>query len=222
MLIEQESCLRVVGEAGDLSTAVQLAAREHPDIILLDLDMGGQSGLDILPDLLASASEARVLVLTGIRDAKVHRDAIRRGALGVVAKEQAAEVLLKAIKKVQAGEAWLDRMTMGHVLAEIRSRNALEGADPEKAKIAALSNREREVLDLVSEGLKNQEIGERLFISDHTVRHHISAIFAKLDVSGRLELILYAYRHRLAKPPSDASADATASAAARPQLPRLK
>jgi DNA-binding NarL/FixJ family response regulator len=185
--------------------------------------MGGQSGLDILPDLLASASEARVLVLTGIRDAKVHRDAIRRGALGVVAKEQAAEVLLKAIKKVQAGEAWLDRMTMGHVLAEIRSRNALDGADPEKTKIAALSNREREVLDLVSQGLKNQEIGERLFISDHTVRHHISAIFAKLDVSGRLELILYAYRHRLAKPPrSDASADATASAAARPQLPRLK
>lgn len=201
MLLEQESRLQVVGEAGDLGTAVQAAAREHPDVILLDLDMGGQSGLDILPDLLASTSEARVLVLTGLRDAKVHRDAIRRGALGIVAKEQAAEVLLKAIQKVQAGEAWLDRVTMGHVLAELREGHRPQGPDSEQAKIATLSDREREVLDLVCQGFKNREIAERLFISDHTVRHHVATIFSKLDVSGRLELILYAFRNRLAKPP---------------------
>jgi DNA-binding NarL/FixJ family response regulator len=204
MLIEQEPHLHVVGEASDLTAAVSLAACEQPDVILLDLDMAGQNGLDVLPDLLAAASQARVLILTGSRDPEAHRDAVRRGALGVLVKDQAAEVLIKAIQKVQAGEVWLDRVTKGHVLEDIRTRNLPRDANPEQAKIATLSDREREVLDLVSQGLKNHDIAERLFISDHTVRHHISAIFAKLEVSDRLELILYTYRHRLAKPPDPA------------------
>src|SRR5512134_151378 len=120
MLIEQESHLRVVGEAGDLTTAVGLAAREQPHIILLDLDMAGQNGLDALPDLLAAARHARVLVLTGIRDPAAHREAIRRGALGVLLKDQAADMLIKAIEKIQAGEAWIDRRIMGHVLGDIQ------------------------------------------------------------------------------------------------------
>ncbi len=202
MLIEQEPHLHVVGEAGDLIAAVALAAREQPDIVLLDLDMAGQNGLDILPDLLAVARQARVLVLTGLRDPEAHRDAVRRGAMGVLLKDQAAEVLIKAIEKVQAGEAWLDRATMGRVLGDMRTKNLPRQADSEEAKIATLTHRERAVLDLVTQGLKNHEIAERLFISDHTVRHHIGAIYAKLDLSGRLDLILYAYHHRLAKPPA--------------------
>lgn len=201
MLIEQEPHLHVVGEAGDLKAAVGLAAREQPHIILLDLDMAGQNGLDILPDLLAVARQARVLILTGLRDPEAHRDAVRRGAMGVLLKDQAAEVLIKAIEKVQAGEAWLDRAVMGHVLDDMRTKNRPQEADSEEAKIATLTHRERAVLDLVTQGLKNHEIAERLFISDHTVRHHISAIYAKLNLSGRLDLILYAYHHRLAKPP---------------------
>ncbi|MGH9146781.1 MAG: response regulator [Vicinamibacterales bacterium] len=201
MLIEQDPALHVVGEASDLSTAVPLAARTQPDVILLDLDMAGQNGLDILPDLQAVAAQSQVLVLTGIRDPAAHRDAIRRGALGVLNKEHAADILLKAIHKVQAGEVWLDRVAMAHLLADLRSTTTPQYPDPEQEKVAALSDREREVLDLVSQGLKNREIAERLFISDHTVRHHVAAIFVKLGVSSRLELILYAYRHHLAKPP---------------------
>lgn len=201
MLIEQEPHLHVIGEAGDLTTAVGLAAREQPHIILLDLDMGGENGLDVLPDLLVAAKGARVLVLTAIRDAAVHRDAVRRGAMGILLKDQAAEVLIKAIEKVQAGEAWIDRGIIGHVLGDIRKQQVPENANPEEAKIATLTHRERDVLNLVSQGLKNHEIAARLFISDHTVRHYICAIYAKLGVSGRLDLILYAYQHHLAKPP---------------------
>jgi two-component system, NarL family, nitrate/nitrite response regulator NarL len=202
MLIEQEQFLRIVGEAGDLPAAVSMAEREQPDIILLDLDMAGQNGLDILPELLASAPQTRVLVLTGVRDREAHRDAMRLGASGVLVKDQAGEVLLKAIQKVQAGEMWLDHVTMSHLLAEMRAKNLPQEVGPEEAKIGTLSDREREVLTLVSQGLKNREIAVRLFISEHTVRHHIGAIFAKLDVSDRLELVLYAYRHRLATPPA--------------------
>ena len=205
MLIEQDPALHVVGDASDLSSAVSLAARTQPDVILLDLDMAGQNGLDILPDLQAVAAQSQVLVLTGIRDPAAHREAIRRGALGVLNKEHAADILIKAIHKVQAGEVWLDRVAMAHLLADLRSTTAPLNPDPEREKVAALSDREREVLDLVSQGLKNREIAERLFISDHTVRHHVAAIFMKLGVSSRLELILYAYRHHLAKPPGVAT-----------------
>ncbi|RPH63750.1 MAG: DNA-binding response regulator [Acidobacteria bacterium] len=201
MLIEQDPRLLVVGEAGDLAMAVPLTARTQPDVILLDLDMAGQNGLDILPDLQAAATQAHVLVLTGVRDPAAHRDAVRRGALGVLLKDHAANILLKAIHKVQAGEVWLDRVAMAHVLADLRTTPAPQDSDPEQEKVTALSDREREVLDLVVQGLKNREIGDRLFISDHTVRHHVAAIFAKLGVSSRLELILYAYRHHLAKTP---------------------
>ncbi len=201
MLIEQEPQLRIVGEAGDLKAAIELAASAQPDVILLDLDMAGENALDVLPDLLTAAKGARGTVLTGLRDPAAHRDAVRRGALGVLLKDQAAEVLIKAIEKVQAGEAWLDRKVMGHLLGEMRAQKVPQDVDSEEQKIATLTHREREVLDLVSQGVKNQEIAERLFISDHTVRHHIGAIYAKLGVAGRLDLILYAYHHRLAKPP---------------------
>jgi DNA-binding NarL/FixJ family response regulator len=200
MLIEQQPHLHVVGEAGDVSSVVGLAAREQPDVVLLDLDMAGRNGLEVLPDLLSAAKQARVLVLTGIRDPAAHLDAVRRGALGVLLKDQAASVLIKAIEKVQAGEAWLDRTVMGYILEDLQAKKQ-PSADSEEAKIATLTQREREVLDLVSQGLKNHEIAERLFVSDHTVRHHVGALYAKLDVSDRLELILYAYRHRLATPP---------------------
>jgi two-component system, NarL family, nitrate/nitrite response regulator NarL len=201
MLIEQEPDLQIVGEAEDLEAAVRLTTREQPDLILLDLDMAGKNGLDILPDLLTTVRGGHVLVLTGISDPGAHREAIRSGAAGVLMKSQAAHVLIKAIRKVHAGEPWVDRITMTHVLAELRVKDRRQEPDPEQVKIATLTEREREVLDLVCKGLKNREIAERLFISDHTVRHHIGAIFSKLDVSGRLELILYAYRNRLAHPP---------------------
>jgi len=115
-------------------------------------------------------------------------------------KQQAADLLLKAIKKVHAGEVWIDRSMMSSVLSDVRSERH-EETDPEAPKIASLTPREREVIALVSEGLKNKLIGERLFISETTVTHHLSSIFSKLDVSDRLELIIYAFRHGLAKIP---------------------
>jgi DNA-binding NarL/FixJ family response regulator len=120
--------------------------------------------------------------------------------MGIVLKQQAADLLLKAIKKVHAGEVWIDRSMMSSVLSDVRSERHDE-ADPEAGKIASLTPREREVIALVSEGLKNKLIGERLFISETTVTHHLSSIFSKLEVSDRLELIIYAFRHGLAKIP---------------------
>ena len=198
MLIESQPGLQVVGEVGNRTDALAVAACEQPDIILLDLDLGGDSALDCIPALLAVADQARVVILTGVYDSELHRRAVHLSAMGLVLKEKAAEVLLKAIEKVHAGEVWLERAMTASVLSEITRRQDQQ-ANPETAKIATLTAREREVIALIGEGLKNQQIAKRLFISETTVRHHLTAIFGKLGVSDRLELVVYAYQHGLAK-----------------------
>ena len=198
MLIDNESDMTVVGKAATRSEALALAESEKPNVVLLDIDLGNENGLDFLAELHDVLPNVRVLVLTGLRDIESHRRAARLGAAGVVLKEHAAEVLLKAIKKVHQGELWLDRSMMGTLLREMTQGPSV---DEEAAKISTLTPRERDVLALIAEGLKNKDIGARLFISETTVTHHLSSVFAKLDVSDRLELVLYAFANGLAKPP---------------------
>jgi two-component system, NarL family, nitrate/nitrite response regulator NarL len=198
MLVEHDSTMSVVALAGNRTEALESASRERPDIIILDLLLGDDDGLAFLPQLCNTSPSSRVLVLTGVQDPDSHRRAIRRGARGIVLKENAAEVLLKAIKKVHAGEVWIERSMMGSVIEEFTKPSP---ADPEEAKIQTLTNRELEVITLVGEGLKNKQIADRLFISETTVTHHLSSVFSKLEVSDRLELIIYAFRHQLARMP---------------------
>jgi len=200
MLIEQDETMTVVAMAGSPSEALTLAEAEKPDIIVLDLILGEEDGLDFLPELCKVSSNSKVLILTGVQTPESHRTAIRRGAMGIVLKQQAADLLLKAIRKVHDGEVWIDRSMIGSVLSEVRSEKR-EEESPEVVKIKALTAREREVIALVSEGLKNKIIGERLFISETTVTHHLSSIYSKLGVSDRLELVVFAFAHSLAKKP---------------------
>jgi two-component system nitrate/nitrite response regulator NarL len=199
MLIESQPGMKVVGKAGNGAEALALAASKKPNVILLDIDLGSENGLDFLPELRQTATDARVLILTGVKDVEAHRRAARLGAAGLVLKEHTAEVLLKAIKKVHQGEVWLDRSMMGSLLNEMTQ--AAEKIDPSDAKISGLTPREREVIALIAEGLKNKQIAERLFISDTTVTHHLSSVFSKLGVSDRLELVIYAFANKLAKMP---------------------
>jgi DNA-binding NarL/FixJ family response regulator len=198
MLIEQNEQMRVIAMAGNQAEALERAASNTPDVIILDLLLGDEDALNFLPELCHTSPKSRVLVLTGVQNPDAHRRAIRRGAMGIVLKEHAADQLLKAIKKVYDGEVWIERSMMGSMIQEL-NKPAL--VDPEVAKIESLTDREREVIALVGEGLKNKQVGERLFISETTVTHHLSSVFSKLDVSDRLELIIYAFRHGLAKMP---------------------
>jgi two-component system, NarL family, nitrate/nitrite response regulator NarL len=198
ILIEGQPNFTVVSEARNIEEARQKFNQAKPDLVLLDLDLRGESGLDLISEFTKGG--ARVLVLTGLRDQEQHQLCLRLGASGLVQKEQTANVLLKAIERVNEGEIWFDRTMMSNVLS-----NVLQGRDnnidPETSKIAALTNREREVITLICTGLKNKQIAEKLFISDTTVRHHLTSIFSKLGVSDRLELVIYSYKHGLAKPP---------------------
>ena len=199
MLIEQDQRMKVVAQAGNRVEALERADSEHPDVIILDLVLGDEDGLSFLPELCQASPNSRVLVLTGVQNPDAHRRAIRRGAMGIVLKEHAADQLLKAIMKVYQGEVWIERSMMGSMIQEFNKPTIV---NPEVSKIESLTEREREVISLIGEGLKNKQVGERLFISETTVTHHLSSVFSKLEVSDRLELIIYAFRHGLAKIPT--------------------
>lgn len=203
MLLEQHRRITVVGEAASHADVVAIAAREQPDIILLDLDLCGESSLDFLPELLASAKRARVIVVTGVRTSEEHYRAVHLGAMGLVRKEQASDVLIQAIERVYAGEVWLEPAMIARAITEMAGQRAVgqEWSDPEAVKIAKLTAREREVIALIGEGLYNKQIAVRLLISEATVSHHLTSIFAKLGLANRFDLVIYAYRHGLAEPP---------------------
>jgi DNA-binding NarL/FixJ family response regulator len=200
MLIENQPGLVVIGETG-IDSGALIAAHQCPDIILLDLDRESEDSLALLSELKLVAKRARVLVLTSQRNPKICLCALHLGAMGLVLKEKSAEVLIEAIRSAHAGEVWLDSSMTTILFGEILRAEELKNADPESDKIATLTGREREVIDLICEGLKNKQIGARLFISEITVRHHLTSIFNKLGVADRVGLVIYSYRRGLAKPP---------------------
>jgi len=201
MVIEREPGLIVVGEAGSAGEALAIVAQEQPDIILFEPNLPDCLGVELISQLTAVAPRTRVLLVTGLSDAGLHHRAVQLGATGIVLKQQTSDVLVKATRKVYAGEAWLDRSMVADVITKLSRGQDDNRADSEAEKIALLSPREREVIALIGEGFKNKQIADRLSISEATARHHLTSIFAKLDVSDRLELIIFAYRHGLAQLP---------------------
>jgi two-component system, NarL family, nitrate/nitrite response regulator NarL len=200
-VLKDQPGVRIVGEAADPEAAYVLAVNTCPTLLLFDLQATGASGLDHLSKLQAAAPQAQVLMLASAHEAEHHHRAVLLGVRGIVCKEQPVEVLVQAITAVHAGEVWLDAALLAHVLTTLHRGEDHAPQDPEAAKITALSAREREVITLVGQGLKNQAIAARLCIAESTVRHHLSTIFAKLDVADRLALVIYAYCHGLARLP---------------------
>jgi two-component system, NarL family, nitrate/nitrite response regulator NarL len=193
---------QLLGEAATAPEALELVKREQPDVILMSIGQnGGKNSLEGVTELLAASEESRMLVVMGTQNAEIQHEAVCLGALGVITMDKHPDILVKAIERIHAGEVWLDRSMTASVLSTLSPVGRNKKADPETEKIRSLTERELEVIKLVGEGLKNKSIGERLFISEITVHHHLTAIYSKLDVSDRLELIIYAFRNGLAQLP---------------------
>jgi two-component system nitrate/nitrite response regulator NarL len=189
--------VEIVGEASDRRTAFAIAEITQPDLFLLDLQLGQESAADFLEELL-SLGKANAILFTGIANEQEIQRAIQAGAMGLVYKHENPEMLIRAIYKVQAGESWLPRSLMTTALSQLRKTHSRkEQANPEAAKIASLTPREREIVALVASGINRKGIAERLFVSDATVRNHLTSIFGKLDVGNQFELVFYAQRNGL-------------------------
>lgn len=197
-LLESDPQVRVVGEAGDGSAAVRLSRELRPDVVLLDVCMPGPAGPDVLRDLSTVTPPVRTLLLTAEMADFDLVEALRLGARGVVFKQSASDLLFKGIRGVMAGEYWVRRECVGNLVDRIRERPA--GAAPSRlafgtapfGRTFGLTPREMEVVATVVAGYRNEDIARKLCISTKTVKHHLTNIFAKLGISNRLELALFA------------------------------
>jgi NarL family two-component system response regulator LiaR len=190
-LLAEVKGMNVIGEASDGLEAVKLADALHPDVILMDLVMPRMDGIEAIRQIIARQPKARILVLTSfVADDKVF-PAIKAGALGYLLKDSEPEDLIAAIRNIHRGEPFLPPSIARKVLEEL-SHPAKSPPTPEP-----LTERELEVLQLVAQGLSNQEIAGQLVIGDATVRTHIGNILSKLHLANRVQAALYALRKGL-------------------------
>jgi DNA-binding NarL/FixJ family response regulator len=188
---------RVVAEAEDYESILPLAQRHHPDIILFQ-PLSADSPLAVLRDLQNAELPSRVILLTANENPDIFPQAVRCGVVGILTRKSPTDVLLKSIRKVNAGELWLDRVKTASALRLLTRRPIPppRGMAHSDAPVD-LSRREHEVVALVARGFRNREISEKLFITEQTVKNHMHNIFDKVGAQDRLELALYAIYHRL-------------------------
>jgi DNA-binding NarL/FixJ family response regulator len=196
-LLEADPGLSVVGEAADGIEALKLALKLKPDILLLDLAMPRQPGLDTLGELADTCPNLRTILLTAAIEKAQIVQALQLGARGVVMKESATQLLLKCIRAVMNGELWVGRESVSDLVQFLRE--GARGARQKEPlqKNFGLTPRELEVVTAIVGGYTNRDVAQKFSISEDTVKHHLTNIFDKLGVSNRLELALFAVHHRL-------------------------
>jgi two-component system nitrate/nitrite response regulator NarL len=197
-LLINEQDFDIVAETGTGAALIPLLENSRPDIVLLASPMEGESSQDLLNGIQRLHPEVKVIVLSAANDQDEFVKNVRAGARGIVQKSTSGSMLIKAIRKVQDGEFWLDRNTTAEVVRHFSDRSAAPVnpiREKAEARIPTLSRREREIVALVTQGFRNKELAEKLSISEQTVKNHMHNIFDKLGVSDRLELALYAIHH---------------------------
>jgi NarL family two-component system response regulator LiaR len=193
MLLKLEPDIEVVGTAGDGAEAVEMVADKRPDLILMDLKMPIMNGVEATRQIRMKCPEVKVLVLTTYADDEWVFDAIQAGASGYLLKDTPREELIRAVRGTVTGKTYVDPSIAGKVLDQVSSHQT----QPATLITSKLTEREIEVLRLIARGLSNADIADQLFLSDGTVRNHVSAILAKLGVSDRTQAAVIAIQHGL-------------------------
>lgn len=192
-LINDQPEMEVVGEAGTAAEALRMVERTHPHVVLMDIRIPGEGGIEAAREISNRFADTKVVMLTSFADDKLVLRAIQAGAVGYVLKQVGNDELLRAITAAAQGKALLDPSTTARLLSRVRE---IERKNVEDA-FRQLSDRELDVLTEVARGKTNAEIGQILNLSEKTVRNYVSTILEKLDLSNRIELALYAVEHHL-------------------------
>lgn len=194
-IIELEEDIDVIAQTGDGAEAVVLAMKYNPDIVLLDINMPGMNGIDVLKRLKDLGATTRVIMLTIHNDREYLLETMKIGADGYVLKDSDAEGLVKAIRDVKAGKTYI-QPSIASLLIENGEKD--EGNEDIR-KIEALTKREYEVLTLIAEGLSNKDIADRIYISEKTVKNHVSSIFKKIEVNDKIQAAIFAFKNNIKK-----------------------
>lgn len=188
VLLEEFEDLSVIGEAGDGEYAVTLCQRQCPDVVLMDMMIPRLDGIAATAKIRESCADTQVIVLTSFSDEERVQAALKAGAIGYLMKDVSGDELANAIRRAHAGESTLSPQA-AQVLIRATTRPPALGHD--------LTDREREILALMIEGLNNREIGERLVISSSTVKNHVSSILSKMNTTSRTQAVALAVEHKI-------------------------
>lgn len=192
MILQNHRDVLVVAEASSASTAVEIASRDRPDLVLIDIDILGEDINELIRGLQKAAEDCFILLLSDLKDEEVSRKALCAGAAGVFLKIQPAAVLITLIEGLNFNERRVKTQRPQSVPIRPRKEDTHE-----LEKLASLTTREREITRLIATGLKNKDIADRLCISGITVRHHLTSIFSKVEVSDRQKLLIWAHQRGL-------------------------
>jgi DNA-binding NarL/FixJ family response regulator len=198
-ILGSEDDMSIVAQCADGAQALDAIEAHHPDVVVMDIRMRVMNGIEATRRV-RDAEGPPVLILTTFDDDETLWGAIDAGAAGFVLKDAAAIDLIRAVRTVASGAAWLDPQVTPRVLAIYRTTVLPQARQQERA--TNLTDREHDVLRLIAEGATNAEIGEALHVSGGTVKSHVGSIFTKLGVRDRAAAIVYAYQHGIASPPS--------------------
>jgi DNA-binding NarL/FixJ family response regulator len=206
MILDQRTGIEVVGEAEDGHQAIDLARRRSPDVILMDVRMPNLDGVEATRRLVAAGSPARIVILTTFDLDEHVYDAIRAGASGFLLKDASPAQLVEAIEVVARGEALLAPAVTRRLMDRL-AETLPGGARQPPPALSLLTDRELEVLRLLAGGLSNAELAERLYLSETTVKSHVSSVLRKLDLRDRVQAVVFAYEAGLVRagerPPPD-------------------
>jgi len=192
-LLERHPNFEVVAEAGTAREAIDRVEAFSPDVVVMDIRLPGGSGIEVCEEIVEKYPDSKVIMLTSYAEDEMLFSAIRAGAAGYVLKQIGGEDLVRAIEAVGRGEALLDPAVTQRIFQEVRKA----AKEEEASAFLALTQQEKHVLLLVSEGKTNREIAKALFLGEGTVRNYVSSILSKLGVSNRAEAAAYAVEHKL-------------------------
>lgn len=195
-LLDAEPDIEVVGEAGTVDHALARGPALRPHVAVLDVRLPDGDGIGVCRELRSRMPGVACLMLTSFDDDDALLDAIMAGAAGYVLKQIKGSDLISAVRTVASGQSMLDPATTARLMSSLRQQD--EPPEPQDETLAALTPREREILELIGEGLTNREIGKRLFLSEKTVKNHISRMLAKLGVERRIQAAVLATQHQSA------------------------
>jgi two-component system response regulator DegU len=193
-ILELESDIAVVAQASNGEEAIKLARDYEPDVILMDINMPGTNGLQAIKEIKQEKPSSKIIVLTIHEDREYLFKALQMGAEGYVLKDAEPSVLIEAIRNVSRGQSFIQPSMTKELVKEF---NRVTLHEKEKNDDNNLTAREIEVIELIAEGMINKEIAKRLYISEKTVKNHVSNIFKKLDVSDRTQAAIYAFKHNI-------------------------
>lgn len=197
-LLNAQADITVVGDAADGAAAVELAAQTNPDVVLMDVRMPVLDGIAATAQILDQLPQAKVLVLTTFDLDDYVLSALRAGASGFLLKDATAEELTHAVRVVARGDGLLDPAVTKRLIADLAARPA--AGPTREAELETLTTRERETLGLIAQGLSNAEIAGKLFITEQTVKTHVSHVLAKLNLRDRAQAVVVAYETGLVVP----------------------